>query len=58
MLYLVPQERYGLLYGVSKYDPLVLIDTTLLLAALTLLGSFFPARRATRIDPITALRSE
>jgi len=58
MLYLVPQEHDGLLYGVSTYDPLVLTATTLLLAALTLLGSFFPARRATRIDPTTALRSE
>jgi predicted permease len=58
MLYLVPQEHDGLLYGVSTHDPLVLTATTLLLTILTLLGSFFPARRATRIDPITALRSD
>ena len=58
MLYLVPQEHEGLLYGVSTHDPLVLTATTLLLAALTLFGSFFPARRATRVDPMAALRSE
>lgn len=58
MLYLVPQEHEGLLYGVSTHDPLVLTAATLLLAALTLLSSFFPARRATRVDPMTALRNE
>jgi putative ABC transport system permease protein len=58
MLYMVPQEHSGLVYGVSTHDPLLLMSATLLLALLALMGSFFPARRATQIDPITALRHE
>jgi ABC-type antimicrobial peptide transport system permease subunit len=58
MLYMVPQEHSGLIYGVSAHDPRLLMSATLLLALLGLMGSFFPARRATQIDPITALRHE
>jgi ABC-type lipoprotein release transport system permease subunit len=43
---------------VSTHDPLLLMSATLLLALLALMGSFFPARRATQVDPITALRHE
>jgi ABC-type antimicrobial peptide transport system permease subunit len=58
MLYMVPHEHSGLIYGVSTHDPLLLMSATLLLALLALMGSFFPARRATQVDPITALRHE
>lgn len=44
------------LYGVHGRDPVTLVATALLLAAVALLASYIPARRATRVDPIIALR--
>ncbi|MBZ5625468.1 MAG: ABC transporter permease, partial [Acidobacteriia bacterium] len=48
----------GLLYDVRPLDPVVLGGVSLLLAAVALLASYLPARRAARIDPIVALRCE
>ena len=48
----------GILYQVSPTDPLALVSATLMLAAAALLACFFPASRATRVSPITALRTE
>jgi predicted permease len=48
----------GLLYQVSALDPVAFTVAPLVLAAATLLACWFPARRATRINPIQALRSE
>jgi ABC-type antimicrobial peptide transport system permease subunit len=47
-----------ILYEVSPTDPFALIAASLLLAGAALLACFFPARRATRVDPMTALRTE
>jgi putative ABC transport system permease protein len=45
-----------LLFHVSARDPIILASTALALLAVTVFASYFPARRATRIDPIEALR--
>jgi putative ABC transport system permease protein len=48
----------GALHGVSTRDPLTFIGIPLLLASVALLASYVPARRAMRVDPAEALRSE
>jgi len=48
----------GLLYGVSPLDALTFVGVTTLVAAVAAAAYIFPARRATRIDPMLALRYE
>ena len=48
----------GLLYGVGPHDTATLAAVAALLAGVAAMASYLPARRATKIDPTTALRTE
>jgi predicted permease len=55
---LLTQAMSALLYGVGPRDPMTLAAVPAVLAGVALAATFFPARRASRVNPTTALRSE
>jgi putative ABC transport system permease protein len=56
--FVVARSIGSLLYGVSPGDPATFTGVSAMLLAVMLLAAYLPARRATRVDPMTALRTE
>ena len=48
----------GMLYGVSRFEPLAFVGVPVFLGLISMLASYLPARRASRVDPTIALRFE
>ena len=48
----------GMLFGVTPFDPLTFVVVIATFAVVTTVAAVIPARRATKVDPLVALRSE
>ncbi len=56
--FLVTRLMRSLLFGVSPFDPLTFATVALVLTVVAIAACYIPARRASRVDPIVALRFE
>jgi putative ABC transport system permease protein len=56
--FLLTRTMRSLLYHVSPAEPVTLVGVALLLLLVAMVASWIPARRATRVDPMVALRHE
>jgi ABC-type antimicrobial peptide transport system permease subunit len=55
---LAERSAASLLFGLTPHDPMTLAGACVLLVTVTAFASFIPARRASRFDPLSALRQE
>jgi putative ABC transport system permease protein len=56
--YLLTKSMAGLLFEISPFDPATVAAVALVLLSVALVASYVPGRRATRVDPVVALRAE
>ncbi len=55
---LVTRLLSSLLFGIETFDPITFVGAGLVLGATSLLAAYLPARRASHVDPVAALRAE
>ena len=58
LIFAVTRLASTLLFGLTPTDPVSLLCATLLMLAVALVAGYLPSRRATRVDPLVALRCE
>jgi ABC-type antimicrobial peptide transport system permease subunit len=58
LAWVLSRKVQSMLFGLTATDPSVVASAVVLLAAAGLVAAYFPARRAARVDPMTALRHE